>query len=139
MAKFYTVLATDGSLVRPEIVKRQTERTKVFHLTAEQLEGLQRALAGVVSSRGTAAGAQIEGVVIAGKTGTAQTGIFKNGIELNHAWFTGYAPADDPKIVVAVMLEQVSFHGSVAALMASKLIEHYLKKPTIQGATLEGD
>jgi len=138
MAKFYTALATDGSVVRPEIVRRQTERTKLFQLTADQMEGLQRAMAGVVSSRGTAAGAQIQGVVIAGKTGTAQSGIYRNGIELNHAWFTGYAPADDPKIVIVVMLEQVPFHGSVAALIASKMIEHYLKRPTIQGAQLEG-
>jgi penicillin-binding protein 2 len=139
MAKFYTALATDGSAVRPEIVRRQTERTKVFQLTPEQMEGLQTAMAGVVSSRGTAAGAQIQGVVIAGKTGTAQSGVFRNGVELNHAWFAGYAPADDPKIVVVVMLEQVPFHGSVTALMASKLIEHYLKRPTIQGAQLDGD
>jgi penicillin-binding protein 2 len=139
MAKFYTALATDGNMVRPEIVRRQTERTKLFDLTTEQMKGLQAAMAGVVSSRGTAAGAQIQGVVIAGKTGTAQSGVFRNGVELNHAWFTGYAPADDPKIVVVVMLEQVPFHGSVTALMASKMIEHYLKRPTIQGAQLEGD
>ena len=138
MARFYTALATDGSMVRPEIVRRQTERTKIINLTPDQMAGLQRAMAGVVSSRGTAAGAQIQGVVIAGKTGTAQSGHFRNGVELNHAWFTGYAPADDPKIVIAVMLEDVSFHGSVAALIASKMIEHYLKRPTIQGAQLEG-
>ena len=139
MARFYTALATDGSMVRPEIVRRQTERTKIINLTPEQMEGLQRAMAGVVSSRGTAAGAQIQGVVIAGKTGTAQSGHFRNGVELNHAWFTGYAPAEDPKIVIAVMLEDVAFHGSVAAQIASKMIEHYLKRPTIQGAQLEGD
>jgi penicillin-binding protein 2 len=139
MARFYTALATDGSIVRPEIVRRQTERTKVFRLTPDQIAGLQHAMAGVVSSRGTAAGAQIEGCVIAGKTGTAQSGVFRNGIELNHAWFTGYAPAEDPKIVIAVMLELVPYHGSVAARIASKMIEHYLKRPTIQGAQLEGD
>ena len=139
MARFYTALATDGSLVRPEIVRRQAERTKVVRLTPEQMAGLQRAMAGVVSARGTAAGAQIQGVLIAGKTGTAQSGVFRNGIELNHAWFTGYAPADDPKIVIAVMLELVPYHGSVAAQVASKMIERYLKRPTIQGAQLEGD
>ena len=138
MARFYTALATDGSMVRPEIVRRQTERTKIINLTPEQMAGLQKAMAGVVSARGTAAGAQIEGVVIAGKTGTAQSGHFRNGVELNHAWFTGYAPADDPKIVIVVMLEDVLYHGSVAARIASKMIEHYLKRPTIQGAQLEG-
>jgi penicillin-binding protein 2 len=139
MARFYTALATDGSIVRPEIVRRQTQRTKVFKLTPEQMAGLQDAMAGVVSSRGTAAGAQIQGVIIAGKTGTAQTGVFRNGVELNHAWFTGYAPANDPKIVIAVMLELVPYHGSNAALIASKMIERYLKRPTVQGAQLEGD
>ena len=139
MARFYTALATDGSIVRPEIVRRQTERTKVVRLTPDQMIGLQRAMAGVVSSRGTAAGAQVQGVVIAGKTGTAQTGVYRNGIELNHAWFTGYAPADDPKIVIAVMLELVPFHGSDAARIASKMIEHYFKRPAIQGSQLEGD
>ena len=139
MARFYSALATDGSVVRPEIVRRQTERTKVFKLTPQQITGLQDAMAGVVSSRGTAAGAQIQGVRIAGKTGTAQTGVYRNGIELNHAWFTGYAPAEDPKIVIAVMIELVPYHGSNAALIASKMIERYLKRPTIQGAQLEGD
>jgi penicillin-binding protein 2 len=139
MARFYSALATDGSVVRPEIVRRQTERTKVFKLTPQQIAGLQDAMAGVVSSRGTAAGAQIQGVRIAGKTGTAQTGVYRNGIELNHAWFTGYAPAEDPKIVIAVMIELVPYHGSNAALIASKMIERYLKRPTIQGAQLEGD
>ena len=139
MARFYTALATDGSIVRPEIVRRQTERTKVVRLTPDQMIGLQRAMAGVVSSRGTAAGAQVQGVVIAGKTGTAQTGVYRNGIEMNHAWFTGYAPADDPKIVIAVMLELVPLHGSDAARIASKMIEHYFKRPAIQGSQLEGD
>lgn len=139
VARFYTALATDGSVVRPEIVRRQTERTRLFKITPEQLRGLQEALAGVVSSRGTAGSAQIKGVVIAGKTGTAQSGVYRNGIELNHAWFAGYAPADDPKIVVAVMLELVPYHGTVAARIASQMIEHYLKRPTIQGAQLEGD
>jgi len=139
MARFYTALATDGSIVRPEIVRRQTERTKVIRLSPDQMIGLQRAMAGVVSSRGTAAGAQVQGVVIAGKTGTAQTGVYRNGIEMNHAWFTGYAPADDPKIVIAVMLELVPLHGSDAARIASKMIEHYFKRPAIQGAQLEGD
>jgi penicillin-binding protein 2 len=139
MARFYTALATDGSIVRPEIVRRQTERTKLFRLTADEMKGLQDAMAGVVSARGTAAGAQVQGVVIAGKTGTAQTGVFRNGLELNHAWFTGYAPANDPKIVIAVMLELVPLHGSDAARIASKMIEHYFKRPAIQGAQLEGD
>jgi len=50
----------------------------------------------------------------------------KNGVELNHAWFAGFAPADDPKIVVVVMLE-FGGHGPRAARIASSIIGHYLK------------
>jgi cell division protein FtsI/penicillin-binding protein 2 len=90
------------------------------------MKQLQTALAGVVSS-GTAAGAQIQGLAIAGKTGTAQSGRFVEGKELNHAWFVGYAPANDPKIVVALMLEYVPFHGSVSARLATQIMERYLR------------
>jgi cell division protein FtsI/penicillin-binding protein 2 len=78
------------------------------------------ALADVVA-RGTAAGAQIQGLTIAGKTGTAQV----NG-QLDNAWFVGYAPANDPKIVVAIIIEE-GLHGSTAARVATKLMERYLK------------
>lgn len=79
------------------------------------------ALAGVISS-GTAGSARIEGVVLAGKTGTAQN---SDDPLRNHAWFVGYAPAGDPKIVVAVMLE-FGGHGTRAARIASKIIQSYL-------------
>ena len=132
MARFYTALANDGVMVKPTIAKQIPQRDTVYKLPPDELAGIRAALAGVVSERGTAAGARIAGVVIAGKTGTAQSGNFDpvTGKELNHAWFTGYAPADKPRIVVAVMLENVSFHGSVTALLASKMIAYYLKRPT---------
>jgi penicillin-binding protein 2 len=142
MARFYTALATDGYMARPTIAGRKPERQRIYALTPEQLQGLRRALAGVVSERGTAAGARIEGVAIAGKTGTAQSGTFDKvtGKELNHAWFTGYAPAENPRIVVAVMLENVTFHGSVTAVMASKMIGFYLKSATrIDAAVTAGE
>jgi cell division protein FtsI/penicillin-binding protein 2 len=76
---------------------------------------------------------------MAGKTGTAQSGHFVNGVELNHAWFTGFAPADDPKIVVAVMLEDVPYHGSVTARMASAIISRYLKVQATSTINTEGN
>jgi penicillin-binding protein 2 len=128
MARFYSALATDGTAPTPRIVRttEENKRTRLFSLPPDQMKVVQAALAGVVSS-GTAAGAQIQGLSIAGKTGTAQSGRFVNGKELNHAWFVGYAPANDPKIVVAVMLEYVSFHGSVTARLATQIMERYLK------------
>ncbi len=120
MARFYTALATDGSAATPQIVSREPERTQILNLDKTQLAGIQLALADVVS-RGTAAGAQIQGLTIAGKTGTAQV----NG-QLDNAWFVGYAPANDPKIVVAIIIEE-GLHGSTAARVATKLMERYLK------------
>jgi len=120
MARFYTALATDGSAATPQIVAREPERKQILNLTAEQLAGMKMALADVVS-RGTAAGAQIRGLTIAGKTGTAQVPPLQD-----FAWFVGYAPADDPKIVLAIVIEE-GLHGSAAARVATKLMERYLK------------
>jgi penicillin-binding protein 2 len=122
MAKFYTALATDGSAATPQIVAREPERTRIINLDAQKLEGLQLALADVVS-RGTAAGAQIQGLTIAGKTGTAQNPPYPD-----NAWFVGYAPVDKPQIVIAVLLEE-GLHGSAAARVATRMMERFLKKP----------
>jgi penicillin-binding protein 2 len=134
MARFYTALATDGTAAKPHVVKIEPERERLFNLTADQMTGLRNALAGVVSARGTAGGSVIKGVVIAGKTGTAQNSENPNK---DHAWFVGFAPAEDPKIVVAVMLE-FGEHGSSAARVASKIIERYLKATPVQILQTEG-
>ncbi|HEX6536293.1 MAG TPA: penicillin-binding protein 2 [Gemmatimonadaceae bacterium] len=122
MARFYTALATDGSAARPEIARHAPRRTRLFALSEEQMEGIRAAMAGVVS-QGTARSAAIQGVVLAGKTGTAQNA--QDPLH-HHAWFVGFAPANDPKIVVAVMLE-FGGHGTRAARIASKIIQAYLK------------
>ncbi len=99
---------------------------------------MRLALANVVES-GTAQRAAIKGVVLAGKTGTAQSGKYgANGKELNYAWFVGFAPADNPKIIVAMMTEYVPFQGATTTTLAAKIIEAYLHvKPVValaQGA-----
>jgi penicillin-binding protein 2 len=138
MARFYAALATNGNSPTPRVAQAKAESQKVFNLTADQFDKLRAALVGVVSS-GTAAASAIKGVQMAGKTGTAQSGHYRNGIELNHAWFAGFAPADDPKIVVAIMLEDVSFHGSVTAHMASAIIQRYLHVATTNTIVTEGN
>lgn len=126
MAKFYTALATDGMSARPEVAKLKPVRERLFTLDADQSTQLRAALANVVET-GTAQRARIQGVVLAGKTGTAQSGKYgPNGKELNFSWFVGFAPADDPKIVVAMMLEYVPFQGATTATLVSKVIEAYL-------------
>jgi penicillin-binding protein 2 len=134
MARFYTALATDGNAVRPYLVDRPVERTKIFDLTPEQMAGLREALHGVVSTRGTAASAAIKGVELAGKTGTGQNS--QNRLK-DLAWFVGFAPKNEPKIVVAVL---VAFgeHGYIAARIASKMIERYLKASVVQPLNVTG-
>ena len=64
---------------------------------------------------------------VAGKTGTAQTMRFsKDGKPLYYAWFAGMAPAEDPKIVVVVMVPNVTFEGRDVGALATKIIAHYL-------------
>ncbi len=133
MARFYTALATDGEAARPEVVRGQAERSKMFNITPEQLRQLQDALAGVLS-RGTAAASQLQGIAIAGKTGTAQNA--QDQVR-DHSWFVGYAPAEDPKIVVALLLE-FGGSGSRAARMASRVFEFYLKQRTSFTTATEG-
>ncbi|MEO7102697.1 MAG: penicillin-binding protein 2 [Gemmatimonadaceae bacterium] len=136
MAKFYAALATDGNAPTPEIVKRAPVKTKIFKLSQDQMDGLRTALAGVIG-QGTAQSARIQGIMLAGKTGTAQTGHYVNGVEQNHAWFVGFAPADKPTIVVAVMLE-FGGHGGRAAHVASSIISHYLKVSPVTAVQSEG-
>ena len=137
LARFYTALANNGEAVTPRVVGGATSRERLYTLDSATNAQVQDALAGVVE-RGTAAASRIRGVVLSGKTGTAQSGRFANGVELDHAWFAGYAPADAPKIVVAVMIE-FGGHGTRAARIASKIVEHYLKASTTQYIRTEGD
>ncbi|MGI8496147.1 MAG: penicillin-binding protein 2 [Gemmatimonadaceae bacterium] len=134
MARFYTALATDGQQAKPQIVKRAPERTTIFSLTPEQMTGVRAALAGVVGEGGTAASAQIQGMVLAGKTGSAQN---SQDPKNDHSWFVGFAPESDPKIVVAVMIE-FGGHGARAARIAAKIIEHFLKVAPTQLLSTEG-
>ncbi len=136
MARFYTALGTDGRAARPQIRTGPPDRVQVVQLTAEQIQQMREALVGVVNS-GTAAASAIKGVQLAGKTGTAQSGRFVNGRELNHGWFVGFAPADKPSIVVAVMIE-FGGHGTRAAAIASKIIQAYLHVTPIVDLTVEG-
>ncbi len=132
MAHFYSAIATDGNAVRPHIVDRPVERTHLFDLSPEQLAGLREALHGVVSTRGTAASAAIRGVEVAGKTGTGQ-----NPHGKDHGWFVGFAPKDEPRIVVAVLVE-FGEHGYVAARIATKMMERYLHTSVIAPTNVTG-
>jgi peptidoglycan glycosyltransferase len=94
--------------------------------TAEKLTDMMEA---VVSS-GTGTRAQLDGVRVAGKTGTAEQGKDAQGRKRPpNAWFTAFAPADDPQVAVAVIVEDggtlgdEASGGRVAAPIAKKVME----------------
>jgi peptidoglycan glycosyltransferase len=88
-----------------------------------------------VVARGTGTAAQIPGIAVAGKTGTADNGPQRpDGSYLNppHAWFSGFAPADNPRIAVAVIIENGGVAGNettgglAAAPVAQAVMKAYL-------------
>jgi penicillin-binding protein 2 len=73
---------------------------------------------------GTGSRAKIPGIVVAGKTGTAQ--FWRDGQKDNHTWFIAFAPYDNPKIALAVLVQGAKAGGQVPAPIAAKLIEEIL-------------
>ncbi len=103
-------------------------------IDAEALGLVRQALAGVVAEPGGTGHAALTPLAtVAGKTGTAQVIAQKvAGRKLaegsrDHAWFIAYAPVENPKIAVAVLVEHGGHGGSAAAPVAKRVIEEYLK------------
>ena len=133
MARYAAALANGGIVYRPHAVEfiRNKETNKVDPVRHDSTlvglsprvmglirEGMQRV---VQAPGGTGGMARIQGVVSAGKTGTAE-----NPHGKDHAWYIGFAPFDNPKIAVAVMLENSGFGGAKAAPLAGLVVEKYL-------------
>lgn len=118
IVRMVAAVANGGYLVKPYLVKKIEEidisrvEKRPLGISEETLKIIRDGLIGVVNdSRGTGRKAAVEGLVIAGKTGTAQTATDKT-----HAWFAGFAPAENPKVALVVFLE----YGGKGGLGASK-------------------
>ena len=115
------ILAPDGSVVRRTQPEQWLVATKAA--TADQLNTMMQN----VVNAGTATAAALQGIQVAGKTGTAEKG---DGSNL--AWFIGFAPADDPKVAVAVIIEDtLSPGGEAAAPLAAAVIKQALAQPDL--------
>jgi cell division protein FtsI (penicillin-binding protein 3) len=135
MATAYTAIANDGVMRRPYIVAgdRRPPKRVLSWRTAERVS---RMLEGVLGPGGTAQEAQVEGYRLAGKTGTAEKaengGYSKTDFV---ASFIGYAPARNPRLLVAVMVDEPRgdiYGGVVAAPAFERIVEFalpYLKIP----------
>ncbi len=126
------VLDTDGNIVEQFSPVLQSQLFGVEKELALIHEGLVEVVHG---KRGTARNVRIEGIRVAGKTGTAQVVRVAQYRHLkeedipykyrDHAWFTCYAPADNPEIAVTVLVEHGLHGGSGAGPIAKKMMEAY--------------
>lgn len=140
MAMVAAGIANDGVVMNPRLVdsvvapdltvQQRFENTEFGRaLTPEQAETMTQLMIANVSN-GAASGARIEGVDIAGKTGTAE----HNPGDPYTLWFTGFAPAENPEVVVAVMVQdggglgQNGTSNGIAAPIAKKVIEAVLSR-----------
>ncbi len=149
MAVFMAAVGNGGTLYKPRIVTsiRDSKGNVVKTIEPEIKGGLpasketlaivKNGLIEVVQgARGTARRIRIKGIDIAGKTGTAQVFSRKAGEKFeneklsrtlqDHAWFVCYAPVENPKIAISVIIEHGEHGSSAAAPVASDLIETYL-------------
>ncbi len=130
LARGFSALANGGRLVTPHVVVNPEGSVPVdLNLDPSQLELVKRGLELVVhGDQGTAR--SLAALPVAGKTGTAQVARLQEGVDSkdlaphlqHHAWFVGWAPIDDPQIVVAVVVEHGGGGGSIAAPTASTIL-----------------
>ncbi len=156
IASLMAAVVNGGSLYRPWFVSKVEsldgkpiqeygpEKIGSLSLKASTLKTIHKALEDVVNTReGTGKKAHSDLVKVAGKTGTAQVAgmvgeIIKSEdlpyLIRDHAWFVAYAPAEQPEIVVVVLVEHGGHGGAEAAPVAKKLIEQYfsLKRQRVQ-------
>ncbi|MBI5642469.1 MAG: penicillin-binding protein 2 [Deltaproteobacteria bacterium] len=144
----YAAIANGGTLYKPQLIEEiktpagqelsrftPEERGKLI-ISPENMATVKEALKGVVhDDGGTAHFLKASNLKIAGKTGTAQVARLikrtKNVQSIaykyrDHAWFAGFAPYDDPKIAVVVIVEHGGFGASAAAPVARELFKAYL-------------
>ncbi|MBN2395454.1 MAG: penicillin-binding protein 2 [Candidatus Atribacteria bacterium] len=111
------IISPNGEIVsqfEPELVKEIGLSQKTFQIVKE---GMRE-----VVLKGTGIQASVEGLEVAGKTGTAQ-----NPQGENHAWFVGFAPYADPEICITVFVEHGGDGSQAAAPIASKIIQKYFQ------------
>jgi penicillin-binding protein 2 len=147
MANMCATIANRGWYITPHIIKEidgepitDSTHTEIHHTGIDKAnyETVVDAMEGVIE-RGTGRGVKFDDIAICGKTGTAQ-----NPHGKDHSIFIAFAPKDDPKIALAVYVENVGYGSTWAAPITSLMIEKYLtrgktSRPHIEKRILEAD
>ncbi len=137
LANMMAAVANEGYYYTPHIIKKIEggEIDKKFttkHYTTIEKQHFQPVIDGLfdVYNLGTARGLKVEGIEICGKTGTAENFTKINGVRTqltDHSIFVAFAPRHDPKIAIAVFVENGYWGARWAGPIASLMIEKYLK------------
>lgn len=130
-------IASGGVFMRPHVVRLDQPEPPVRHANfhPDNVRKVVDGMCAVVNGWGTAAASRIPGIEMCGKTGTAQLASndllkLKNSADWHdNAWFVGFAPPQNPEIVVAVLWENGA-HGDMAAPIARDVIKAYFDKKT---------
>lgn len=147
LALAYAALANGGTLYQPQVVRsiETSDGTvvqefpprvrRIIEIPPERMQLIRDALRGVVFDRdGTARKEALEGVDMAGKTGTAQVSqVTPRGVDPNkvwyfnrdHAWFAGYAPSNSPEIAIVVLIEHGGGGGKNAVPVAMRVVRDW--------------
>jgi peptidoglycan glycosyltransferase len=133
MALVAATIADQGTTPRPYIVRSirgngisvETKPEQLASPISAQTAAMVRDMMIEVVRRGTGTAAALPNVVVAGKTGTAT-----NPAGRSHAWFVAFAPAERPRVAVAVVVENAGYGGTVAAPIARSVLRVALARPS---------
>jgi penicillin-binding protein 2 len=137
LANMMATVANEGYYYTPHIIKK-IEGKKIDkkyttkHVTTINKSHFKPMIQGLfdVYNFGTAAGLRVDGIEICGKTGTAENFAKIGGVRTkleDHSIFVAFAPKNNPKIAIAIMVENGGFGSTIAGPIASLMIEKYLK------------
>jgi cell division protein FtsI/penicillin-binding protein 2 len=137
MALATSTIANDGKMMQPKLVNQVVDKdgnvvktidSKVYKqvLSPSNAAIVKDYMKNLVDSKVNTSWGYFEGTNAAGKTGTADYNLANGESAKPHSWFIGFAPANDPKIAVAVIVENGGYGASAAAPIAGKLIRQAL-------------
>lgn len=136
MAQVAAAVANGGTLMKPHftdrILDREGRTTEKIEpevqsrVMAKESATQVRTMMEAVVERGTGTAAKLDGIQVAGKTGTAETQL---GKKINDVWFIAFAPSRDPRVAIAVNVQDVpGFGGEIAAPIARDVMKMLLSK-----------
>lgn len=132
MAMMTSTIFNGGYIYKPSLIKDNKTFVRTVRIDQKTINIIKGALSGVVNEQGgTAQSARSFLTQVGGKTGTAQVVGKKKGLSgerfMDHAWFVAFAPVENPEIALSVFVEHGGSGGAVAAPIAKKTIEAYVK------------